>query len=144
MPMRNPLSRAELVDTALAPAPPMWKDREKAAWDRARDQHVLLAKAAKMKPLEKGLITDGCRAQANVRWIERHSKVPDGPNVGKPFRLWEFQRDIIRGHLRRPCLLAGGRCRAEEETARRPARDEATRLGGGNAPRAKRLIIRAS
>ena len=75
----------------------MWDDREKAAWARARDQHVMLAKSAKMKPLEKALLTDGCRGQANVRWIERHNKIPDGPNVGQPFRLWEFQRDIIRG-----------------------------------------------
>jgi hypothetical protein len=83
------------VDVIDGPPPPMWKDREKAAWDDARDQHILLAEAAKMKPLEKGLLTDGCRGQANIRWIERHGAIPDGPNVAKPFRLWEFQRDII-------------------------------------------------
>jgi hypothetical protein len=84
------------VDVIDAPPPPMWKDRWKADWDRASDQHVALAKAAKMKPLEKGLLTDGCRGHINVRWIERNAFVPDGPTVGKPFRLVEFQRDIIR------------------------------------------------
>jgi hypothetical protein len=84
------------VDVIDGPAPPMWTDREQADWDRARDQHVALARAAKTKPVKKGLLTDGCRAQANVRWIERHNKIPDGPDVGKPFRLHEFQRDIIR------------------------------------------------
>ena len=28
--------------------------------------------------------------------IERHGRVPDGPLVGQPFHLHEFQRDIIR------------------------------------------------
>jgi hypothetical protein len=27
---------------------------------------------------------------------ERHNRIPDGPSVGQPFRLLEFQRDIIR------------------------------------------------
>jgi hypothetical protein len=84
------------VDVIDGPPPPMWKDREKADWDRARDQHVALAKAAGMKPRQRGLLTDGCRGQRNVRWIERHGKIPDGPTVRKPFRLLEFQRDIIR------------------------------------------------
>jgi hypothetical protein len=85
------------IDVFDASAPPMWKDRQREDWERARAQHVALAKAAKMVPVKKGLLTDGCRAQLNVRWIERYCKIPDGPNVGKPFRLWEFQRDIIRG-----------------------------------------------
>jgi hypothetical protein len=58
---------------------------------------VALARAAKMKPLKKALITDACRGQANVRWVERHGQIPDGPDVGKPFRLLEFQREVIRG-----------------------------------------------
>lgn len=85
------------IDVFDAPAPPMWKDRQKEDWDRARAQHVALAKAAGIAPRQKGLLTDGCRAQANIRWIERYGKYPDGLFVGKPFRLHEFQRDIIRG-----------------------------------------------
>ena len=81
------------LDVIDAPAPPMWSANEQAFWDRARDQHVTLAKAAKMKPVRKGLLTDGCRGQANVRWAERYAKIPDGPSVGQPFRLLEFQRD---------------------------------------------------
>jgi hypothetical protein len=84
------------VDVFDGPAPPMWKAEKQADWDRAREQHVELAKMAKMEPRKKGLLTDGCRGQINVRWIERHCKIPDGPSVGQPFRLWEFQRDIIR------------------------------------------------
>jgi hypothetical protein len=84
------------VDVVDGPAPPMWSADMQANWDRARDQHVALAKAAKMEPLKKALLTDACRGQINVRWAERHCKIPDGPNVGHPFRLWEFQRDIIR------------------------------------------------
>jgi len=84
------------VDVIDGPAPPMWSDKEQADWDRARDQHVMLAKAAKMKPVKKGLLTDPCRGQATVRWIERNAFVPDGLHMGKPFRLWEFQRNIIR------------------------------------------------
>ena len=74
----------------------MWKDQEKADWDRARVQHVALAEAAKIKPRTKGLLTDACRGHCNVRWVERHCRVPDGPLVGQPFRLHEFQRDIVR------------------------------------------------
>jgi hypothetical protein len=84
------------IDVFDAPAPPMWTAGEQAYWDYARDQHVLLAKAAKMKPVKKGLLTDGCRGQLNVRWCERYGRIPDGPTVGQPFRLLEFQRDIIR------------------------------------------------
>src|SRR5262245_8980217 len=54
------------VDVLDASAPPMWRDRDRAAWDRARELHVLLAKAAKMEPVQKGLLTDGCRGQTNV------------------------------------------------------------------------------
>jgi len=120
------------IDVFDAPAPPMWKDRQKEDWDRARAQHVALAKAAGIAPRQKGLLTDGCRAQANIRWIERYGKYPDGLFVGKPFRLHEFQRDIIRG---RPCLLAGGRCRIEEEGASRIAAEKASISRTHTAPK---------
>jgi hypothetical protein len=83
-------------DVFDGPAPPMWTAGEQAEWDRAREKHVALAKAAGIKPREKGLLTDGCRGHLSVRWGERYCKIPDGPNVGQPIRLWEFQRDIIR------------------------------------------------
>jgi hypothetical protein len=85
------------IDVVDAPAPPMWKDRQREAWDRARVQHVALAKAAGMEPRKTILLADGCRGQMAIRWIERYGKIPDGPSVGQPFRLWEFQREIIRG-----------------------------------------------
>jgi hypothetical protein len=84
------------VDVVDVPAPPMWPAGKQADWDRARDQHVVHARAAKVPPLTKALITDACRGQAAVRWCERHNKIPDGPNIGQPFRLLEFQRNILR------------------------------------------------
>jgi hypothetical protein len=90
------------LDVVDASAPPMWKEEWQARWDRAREQHLMLAKAAKMKPVQKWMLTDGCRAQCNIRWIERYGKIPDGPTVGEPFRLYEFQRDIIRGIYGQP------------------------------------------
>ena len=68
----------------------MWKDGQQADWDRARVQHVTLAEAAKMKPRTKALLTDACRGHCNVRWVERHCRIPDGPRVGQPFRLHGF------------------------------------------------------
>jgi len=85
------------VDVVDAPAPPMWKAAMQADWDRARAQHVALAKAAGISPREKLLFTDACRGQMAIRWMERHCFIPDGPSVGKPFHLWPFQREIIRG-----------------------------------------------
>jgi hypothetical protein len=84
------------VDVFDASPPPMWNDKWKEGWDRAREAHLALAKAAKIKPVPKGLIADGCRGQANVRWIERFGKIPDGPTVGEPFRLLEFQTSSAR------------------------------------------------
>ena len=94
------------VDVVDAPPPPMWKADMQADWDRARDQHVALAKAAKMKPRKKGLLTDGCRGHLNVRWCERYCKIPDGPSVGQPFRLWITPwhaniRSLLRGREER-------------------------------------------
>ena len=85
------------VDVIDGPPPPMWTDQRQADWDRARSQHVELAKAAGIKPRTQALLTDACRGQANVRWVERQGKIPDGPSVGHPFRLLEFQREVIRG-----------------------------------------------
>ena len=93
------LSPLDVID---GPAPPMWKDDVQADWDRARAQHLALAKAAQVKPRAKALITDVCRGQCTVRWAERFCQVPDGPSVGQPFRLLEFQRDVIRGIYRDP------------------------------------------
>ena len=39
---------------------------------------------------------------STVRWAERFCQVPDGPSVGQPFRLLEFQREVIRGIYRDP------------------------------------------
>jgi phage terminase large subunit-like protein len=36
------------------------------------------------------------RGDENIRWIERHCRLPEGPNVGKKVKLQEWQRDIIR------------------------------------------------
>jgi phage terminase large subunit-like protein len=39
----------------------------------------------------------GCsRAERNIRWIETHCRIPEGKDVGKPVRLREWQKDILR------------------------------------------------
>jgi hypothetical protein len=68
------ISPLDVIDVA---APPTWEEKDQAKWQRARDQHVALAKSARMPPSKKGLLTDGCLGHANVRWIERFCMVPD-------------------------------------------------------------------
>ena len=105
------------VDVFDAPPPPMWSAEKQADWDRARVQHVALAKAAGMEPVKKALLTDGCRAHANIRWAERYNKIPEPerrpavPPVGISARDHPWD-------LRRSRLLAGDRCRAEEAASR--------------------------
>ncbi|ABA79164.2 terminase [Rhodobacter sphaeroides] len=36
------------------------------------------------------------RAEKNIKWIESNLFIPEGKDVGKPFRLVDFQKDIIR------------------------------------------------
>lgn len=37
------------------------------------------------------------RSSRNIRWIESHCRVPEGRLVGKPVKLHEVQREIMRG-----------------------------------------------
>ena len=37
------------------------------------------------------------RGQRNIEWIETHLRIPEGMDVGKPFRLRDFQREIVLG-----------------------------------------------
>ena len=109
-------SKLSPVDVIYGPAPPTWTADEQADWDRARDQHLELAEAAKIEPRRKALLTDACRGHCNVRWVERHCRVPDGPSVGQavsPPRVSAWHRPK---HLRRLELLAGRR-RGDEEWA---------------------------
>ena len=61
-----------------------------------------------MKPVTKGLLTDACRGQINIRWVERHGKIPDGPSVGQPFRLMGVPARHSPWDLLRSRLLEGG------------------------------------
>ena len=90
------ISSTPAVRLRNAEVPP-WNDKQKEAWDRAREWHVRLCKAAKIKPVMKLRLTDVDQGVMNIRWIERNARVPDGPDVGKPFRLRQFQRDVITG-----------------------------------------------
>jgi hypothetical protein len=110
------------VDVVDGPPPPMWSAVEQADWNRARDLHVALAKAAGMEPLKKALITDACRGQVNVRWVERHGEIPDGPSVGQPFRLMPFQRDIIREIYADPAYWTAVATVAGKRPPQRPGR----------------------
>ena len=35
------------------------------------------------------------RSQRNIRWIETQLRIPDGPNMGQPFALLPWQRNIV-------------------------------------------------
>lgn len=51
------------------------------------------------------------RAERNVAWIEQYCIVPDGKGVGKPVRLADWQKDIVRdiydGNRRRAIISFG-------------------------------------
>lgn len=49
---------------------------------------------SKAKTLARGKLSRGDR---NIRWIERHCRIPEGKFVGGDVKLREWQRDIIRG-----------------------------------------------
>lgn len=37
------------------------------------------------------------RSERNIAWVERYCRIPEGRDVGKPVKLREWQRNIIRG-----------------------------------------------
>lgn len=56
------------------------------------------------------------RAERNIRWIEDNCYIPEGKHVGKPVRLSEFQKKIIRGiytTLTRTAIFSIGRKNAK-------------------------------
>jgi phage terminase large subunit-like protein len=63
------------------------------------------------------------RARRNVKWIERHTYVPDGPKAGQPFRMTEHQKTKFRviykdeHKLPRTVLISEGRKNAKTATA---------------------------
>jgi len=85
------------VDVGDVPHPRFWNAKRQAAWDRARGLHVRLCEVAKIETVKKLRLTDVDQGVMNIRWIERNAFVPDGPDIGKPFRLRQFQRDVING-----------------------------------------------
>ena len=118
------------VDVFDVPAPPMWKTTKQADWDRARVQHVALATAAGIEPVRKMLLlTDGCRGQLNIRWIERYGRIPDGPRVGQRLHMWPFQRDIIRGIYCQPEYW-----QAVDAVLKQKRAEQRAAGGGNNAP----------
>lgn len=58
------------------------------------------------------------RGDRNIRWIEKHCRVPEGPHLGKPVVLRPFQREWIRliydnPHTTRLAILSVGRKNAK-------------------------------
>lgn len=53
--------------------------------------------------LRKGVKTRGDR---NIAWIETHCRIPEGKDVGKPVRLRDWQRKIIKGIYDSPTRTA--------------------------------------
>ena len=40
--------------------------------------------------------TDLSRAARNIVWVEQYCRIPEGPDVGKPVRLRDWQRNALR------------------------------------------------
>jgi hypothetical protein len=83
------------IDVADVPAAP-WLDKIAAAkWEAARALHVELCEAAGVDPARHIQPSDLHLGHTMVRWLERHCRTPDGPNIGKRVRLRPFQRDVV-------------------------------------------------
>ena len=62
------------------------------------------------------------RAKRVIDWIERHCRIPEGPNVGKPVRLRPWQKRWVRGiygnpHGTRRAIISIGRKNAKTAMA---------------------------
>src|SRR6266568_4682125 len=54
------------------------------------------------------------RAERNIRWIEKHCRIPEGRDVGKPVKLRPFQKKILfkiydNPHGTRRAIISVGR-----------------------------------
>src|SRR5258707_4951504 len=62
-----------------------------APWSNVRQQPPQLWHAdQRVQAARRG------RAQRNIKWIEKRCRIPEGKDVGKPVRLRDFQKKIIR------------------------------------------------
>lgn len=58
------------------------------------------------------------RAERNIRWLEKHIRIPEGQYVGQPLKLAEFMKDDIRAiydnpHGTRRAIISRGRKNAK-------------------------------
>lgn len=83
------------LDVMVSKPPPWFNAQAAAAWTKASGFRTALREAAGL-PDVKMDIFELSRPQRNIRWTERHCHVPEGPDVGRPVRLREWQRDEIR------------------------------------------------
>lgn len=71
---------------------------------RAKPQKKARAAPRKAAKSAKPIIAR--RSARNIRWIERHLRVPEGAFVGQPIRLRGFQREVIEGIYDTPTRTA--------------------------------------
>ncbi len=60
------------------------------------------------------------RGDRNIAWIEGYCKIPEGPDVGEPVRLRDWQRKIIKGIYDTPtrtAIVSFGRKNSKTTTA---------------------------
>lgn len=60
------------------------------------------------------------RPERNIRWIERHCRIPEGRDIGKPIRLRPWQKKILRGIYGSPTrrvIISVGRKNAKSALA---------------------------
>lgn len=65
---------------------------------------------------------DGTRAGKVIRWVERHCRIPEGKDVGKPVKLRGWQQDVIakiynNPHGTRRAIISFGRKNAKTALA---------------------------
>jgi hypothetical protein len=84
------------IDVGDVPSAPWLDEIAAAKWNDARRLHVELCKVANIKPARRIQPSDLHLGHTVTRWLERHCRTPDGPNIGKRVRLRPWQRDIVR------------------------------------------------
>lgn len=84
------------IDVTDCNPAPWFTDQDAERWQQAREVYRDLCDAAGIEPVTHCEISDTIRHQQIIRWMERHCRIPEGPDLGKRPRLREWQRDAIR------------------------------------------------
>ena len=85
----------------IAPAPPPRRKRKASAGQKAAPRRKRKASAGqKAAQRRRGIL----RSTRNIRWIERHCRVPEGKDVGKRVKLRTWQKRELRKIYDNPAI----------------------------------------